>query len=128
MKNSGARKEEAAFNGDQSTVCGVIGSNPDQPDVPGSGVGTVYRNVKGTCKVKRGGDACALPRSNYAFYYPFALEDIGELGDLQFRPDLCGHVLNIQCGDGPNLDIIVTNSNQGGGIDLYSKSTWYTFS
>ncbi len=95
MKNSGARKEEAGFNGDQSTVCGVIGSNPDQPDVPGSGVGTVYRNVKGTRHVNGGGDACALPQTNYAVYYPFALEDIVELGDLQFRQDLYGHVLNI---------------------------------
>ena len=40
-----------------------------------------------------------------------------------YFPDLCGHILRIDCGNGP-LDIIVTNSNLGGGLDLYSTSTW----
>jgi hypothetical protein len=49
---------------------------------------------------------------------------ITELGYLKFKPDLCGHVLTINCGHG-DLDIIITNSNYGGGMDLYSQSTWY---
>ena len=37
--------------------------------------------------------------------------------------DLCGHILRIDCGNG-ELNIIVTNSNLGGGLDLYSSTTW----
>ena len=36
---------------------------------------------------------------------------------------MCGHIVRIDCGHGP-LDTIVTNSNPGGGLDLYSASTW----
>ncbi len=56
-------------------------------------------------------------------YYPFALGSIPELDYLKFRPDLCGHVVQIDCGHGP-LDIVVTNSNYGGGMDLYAQATW----
>ena len=38
------------------------------------------------------------------------------------RSDLCGHVLTVNCGKG-DLDIIINNSNFGGGLDLYG-STW----
>ena len=44
---------------------------------------------------------------------------------LNVFSDLCGHVLRIDCGNGA-LDIIVTNSNYGGGLDLYSETTWPT--
>lgn len=66
--------------------------------------------------------ACALPRVAYRVTYPVALGDIPQLQDLKFRPELCGHVLTVNCGHG-NLDIIITNSNLGGGLDLYG-STW----
>ena len=66
--------------------------------------------------------ACSLPLETYSTYYPVALGDIQSLGYLKFQPDLCGHILEIDCGKG-SLKIIVTNSNLGGGLDLYA-STW----
>ncbi|OWA54713.1 hypothetical protein BV898_19114 [Hypsibius exemplaris] len=35
---------------------------------------------------------------------------------------MCGHVLTVDCGHG-SLDVIVVNSNLGGGLDLYA-SAW----
>jgi hypothetical protein len=66
--------------------------------------------------------ACSLPEGSYSVSRPVALGDIASLQSLRFNPDLCGHILTIDCGNGP-LDIIVTNSNLGGGLDLYA-STW----
>ncbi len=45
------------------------------------------------------------------------------LGNLEFQPDLCGHVIQVDCGHGA-LNTIVTNSNLGGGLGLYSDSAW----
>lgn len=66
--------------------------------------------------------ACTLPRVKYSVTYPVALGDIRELQDLKFRPELCGHVLSVNCGHG-TLEIVINNSNLGGGLDLYG-STW----
>ena len=66
--------------------------------------------------------ACSLPAQTYSTCYPVALGDIQSLGYLKFQPDLCGHILELDCGKGP-LKVIVTNSNLGGGLDLYA-STW----
>lgn len=66
--------------------------------------------------------ACSLPAADYSVSYPVALGDISALGSLRFKSDLCGHILNIDCGNGA-VDIVVTNSNLGGGLDLYA-STW----
>ena len=52
-----------------------------------------------------------------------ALGDISSLGNLRFNASLCGHVLAIQCGSGPVVNMIIANSNLGGGLDLYT-STW----
>ena len=65
--------------------------------------------------------ACSLPEGDYAVTYPVALGDIPELGYLKFDPDLCGHILEVNCGHGP-LNIIISNSNLGGGLDLYTSS------
>lgn len=35
---------------------------------------------------------------------------------------MCGHILTINCGKN-DLDVIINNSNYGGGLDLY-ESTW----
>ena len=48
--------------------------------------------------------------------------DINSLQYLKFRADLCGHIVTIYCGDGA-LDVVISNSNLGGGLDLYA-STW----
>ena len=93
------------------------------PGPLGGGVGPVLNGVLATRHVNGGGDACALPRADYTNNFPFALGDIGALAHLKFKPDLCGHILTINCGRGP-LDILVTNSNYGGGMDLYSRATW----
>ena len=66
--------------------------------------------------------ACSLPKADYSIRFPVALGDIPALGNLKFTPDLCGHILTINCGHG-DLDIIINNSNLGGGLDLYA-STW----
>jgi len=66
--------------------------------------------------------ACELPKADYTVRYPIALGDIPELGNLRFSPDLCGHILTINCGHG-DLDVIITDYNVGGGLDLYT-STW----
>ncbi len=51
------------------------------------------------------------------------IEIRSKLTILYFFQELCGHVLQIDCGHG-SLEIIVTNSNYGGGLDLYSETTW----
>jgi len=117
MKGGSVSQQNAFDTGDRSMVCGLVAGGPPPPPPRG--------NILATRHVNGGGDACALPQANYAVRYPFALGDVNELGNLRFRPDLCGHVLRIDCGHGP-LDIIVTNSNLGGGLDLYSESTWPT--
>jgi hypothetical protein len=65
--------------------------------------------------------ACSLPEGSYSVLHPVALGDKASLQSLKFNPDLCGHILTIDCGNGP-LDIIVMNSNLGGGLDLYASS------
>jgi len=82
----------------------------------------VLQGVLATRHAAREFGACELPASNYAIKYPVALGNIGSLKDLKFRPELCGHILEVNCGHQP-LNIIVTNSNLGGGLDLYA-STW----
>jgi len=124
MKKGNVEKENAFDTGDRSMVCGIVKGGPVNPDNPGN-PGTVHENVLATRHDNGGGrgDACALPQANYVVTNPFALGDVGELGDLKFRPELCGHVFQINCGHGP-LNIIVTNSNLGGGLDLYSQTSW----
>ena len=65
--------------------------------------------------------ACMLPEASYAVTNPVALGDISALGPLKYTNGMCGHVLQIDCGHGP-LNIIVSNSNLGGGLDLYASS------
>ena len=65
--------------------------------------------------------ACELPEGSYAVINPVALGDIASLKNLKYRPAMCGQVLSVSCG-GRSLDIIVSNANLGGGLDLYSSS------
>ena len=51
-----------------------------------------------------------------------ALGDISSLGNLKFKSNLCGHILAVRCRNGPTVNVIVTNSNLGGGLDLYASS------
>ncbi len=117
MKRGQVGKEDAFDTGDQSMVCGIVDPDPNPTPAPGNVLATRHDNGGGT------GDACALPQANYVVANPFALGDLPELGDLKFKPELCGHVFRIDCGHGP-LDIIATNSNLGGGLDLYSQTSW----
>ena len=68
--------------------------------------------------------ACELPNADYSVNLPVALGHIASLGVLRFKSDLCGHILQIDCGKGKK-NIIITNSNLGGGLDLYASS-WDT--
>lgn len=62
-----------------------------------------------------------MPNWSYVTNYPVALGDIDSLGSLRMRADLCGHVLTVNCGKG-DIDVIINNSNFGGGLDLYASS------
>ncbi len=62
--------------------------------------------------------ACSLPENDYNDVYPVALGDISSLGELQFNPDLCGHILELDCGNG-TINIIVADKNPGGSLDLH---------
>ena len=79
-------------------------------------------NVKATRHPAVEIGACSLPKEEYTLATPVALGDISALKHLKFNSKLCGHILDIDCGNGP-LSIIVSNSNLGGGLDLY-KSSW----
>ncbi|CAF3275967.1 unnamed protein product [Rotaria socialis] len=80
-----------------------------------SGVHTTYHGAHEA-------GACELPKASYAISHSVALGNIESLKHLKFRSELCGHVIQIDCGNGP-LDVVVMNSNLGGGLDLYA-STW----
>ncbi|UJR07244.1 hypothetical protein I4U23_011532 [Adineta vaga] len=113
MKQGAVSKENAVPTDDRSMVCGV---NEKEP------INEVMNDVHTTRHGATEYGACALPASDYAVTNPVALGNIESLKALKFRPELCGHILNVDCGHG-SLDIIVTNSNLGGGLDLYG-STW----
>lgn len=121
LKSGKVSKLDAVDTSNNGMMCAIVKSGA--PRKAQAGVGRVLQNVLATRHVNGGGDACALPRANYANNYPFALGNIGSLEHLKFKPDLCGHILTINCGRGP-LDVIIVNSNLGGGLDLYSRSTW----
>lgn len=121
MKCNGATKNDAFASSDPSAVCGI--NESQQPTTPATGGGgTTLYNVLATRHGARESGACALPKWNYNTIYPVALGDIPELQYLKFKPELCGHILTVDCGRGA-LDIVINNSNLGGGLDLYG-STW----
>ena len=116
MKKGPVSKDDARETGDQSMVCGVM-SEPSLPS-PSQTVFGVHTTFHGA----RESGACALPVSQYSVVHPVALGNIESLKHLKFRLELCGQILTVNCGHG-SLNIIVTNSNLGGGLDLYT-STW----
>ena len=81
----------------------------------------VLKNVKATQFAGTAIGACSLPKSEYSLSTPVALGSISALEYLKFNSNLCGHILDIDCGNGP-LSIIITDSNLGGGLDLYTSS------
>ena len=117
MKKGTVTKANAVKTQDGSMLCGLL----DSTGGGGSGIGTVLTNVLATRHGATEIGACSLPQGDYTVNKPVALGDIASLGYLKFRPDLCGHILRVDCGNGP-LNIIVTNSNLGGGLDLYASS------
>ncbi|CAF4471790.1 unnamed protein product [Rotaria socialis] len=118
LKSGHVSKSDAFPTGRHDMVCGV----KDSPTPPVFDKGNILHGVLATRHGAHEAGACALPASNYAVINSVALGSIGSLQYIKFRPDLCGHVLKVDCGNGP-LDIIITNSNYGGGLDLYG-STW----
>jgi hypothetical protein len=104
-----------ALKTDESMVCGYRRSDP------GPGPGPVKTNVLTTYHGAIEVGACRLPANSYSTNFPVALGNVQELEELKFTSSLCGHVLTVNCGKG-DVDIIVTNSNLGGGLDLYASS------
>jgi hypothetical protein len=117
MKYGSVLKKDAYSTADPNSICGVILSS-----LSTSVSDDILYNVLATRHAAYESGACALPSSNYAVVNPVALGSIESLKYLKFHPELCGQILNVDCGNGP-LDIIITNSNYGGGLDLYA-STW----
>jgi len=78
-------------------------------------------NVLTTYHGAKESGSCRLPSEDYAYTNPVALGNINSLQYIKFQGNLCGHVLQIDCGKG-KLYITVTNSNLGGGLDLYASS------
>ena len=121
MKSGSVFKNDAVSTNDNSMVCGVL-DNPSPTSPPTSGLGPTLYGVLATRHGAYEAGACALPAATYTVTNPVALGSIDSLSHLKFKPELCGQVLRVDCGNGP-LNIIVTNSNYGGGLDLYG-STW----
>jgi hypothetical protein len=89
---------------------------------PGPSLFPIHTNVLTTYHGANEIGACELPADSYATTYGVALGDISSLQSLKFNGNLCGHVLQIDCGYGA-VNMIVVNANLGGGLDLYA-STW----
>jgi hypothetical protein len=98
MKYGPVSQNDAFPTNDPNMVCGVINNFPPKTDS-----GTILYGVLAT----RHG-ACALPSSNYAVVNPVALGNNESLKHLKFHPELCGEILEVNCGYG-SLDIIITN-------------------
>ncbi|RNA10692.1 SCP-like extracellular [Brachionus plicatilis] len=114
MKKGPVAKSNAFVLNHSGAVCGIL-------DLASSGSGQLKENVLTTRHAAYEVGACELPSADYAVTLPVALGNIESLGHLKFDPKYCGHVFEIDCGNG-KLDIIVTNSNLGGGLDLYASS------
>jgi len=125
MKSGSVSQSNAFPVSDQSVVCGIVSSNPNpaapKPAPPGPSNYPVYTNVLTTYHGATESGACRLPAESYAFTNPVALGNINSLQSIKFQGNLCGHVLQVNCGKGI-LNIIVSNSNLGGGLDLYASS------
>lgn len=113
MKKNRVSRADAVPKTDSSAVCGVL---------DGRSEANAFKQVLATRHGANEAGACALPKAMYGITNPVALGDISALNELKFKPELCGHVLSVDCGHG-TLDIIINNSNLGGGLDLYG-STW----
>lgn len=69
-----------------------------------------------------------MPTANYVVTDAIALGQETALGDLAFRPGLCGQVLTINCGNGDVDAVVVSTCNIGSdtcGVDMIAK-TWNT--
>ena len=116
LKKGSVSKSNAFDKYSDNAVCGIL----DQSTNDGTS-GATLNNVLATRHGAYEVGACELPDGNYAVNLPVALGNVDSLAHLKFDPKYCGHVLRIDCGNGPQ-DIIVTNSNLGGGLDLYGSS------
>jgi len=112
MKAGSVCKADAIEVDNENYVCGIIADSPDSSE---------YYNVLTTCHQAYEVGACSLPQQDYAIVHPVALGNIDSLGEIKYSGFLCGHILRVDCGHGA-LDIIITNSNLGGGLDLYNSS------
>ena len=86
-------------------------------------VGQSLTNILTTYYDSNDNATCNLPTYfNFSTPYRVALGDISSLGSLKFSPSLCGHILSVQCALGPAVNVMVVNTNVGGGLGLYIPS------
>ncbi|OQV17607.1 putative glucan 1,3-beta-glucosidase A [Hypsibius exemplaris] len=126
MKLGSVSKADAFKTSDNTMVCGVVDgavvtSTGGTRTTPSGNTGVKLTNVLSTRHGAFEAGACSLPSASYNLLTPVALGDISSLSQLKYTNSMCGHVLTIDCGHGA-MDIIVTNSNLGGGLDLYASS------
>lgn len=70
---------------------------------------------------------CSVPNGNYVLTDAIALGQSPALGDLQYRPGLCGQVLIVTCESGVAIPAVVVSTCDIGsgncGVDMITK-TW----
>ena len=119
MKSGSVSQGDAKETNDNSMVCGII-SRSKSITMANNGVLTTFHGAYEA-------GACKLPaQGSYTVSYAVALGNVPALGNLKYTNSMCGHILTVNCGNG-DVDIIVMNSNLGGGLDLYG-STWNRYS
>ena len=114
MKSGSVTEADAFETNDHTYTCGII-----KPSNNGQLPPAVLTTFHGANEA----GACKLPaQGSYSVRYAVALGNVPALGNLKYTNSMCGHILTVNCGNG-DVDIIVMNSNLGGGLDLYG-STW----
>ena len=97
----------------------LLGNSSD-PTTQSPDSNYILNNVLTTYHGAKESGSCRLPSESYAYINPVALGNIDSLKNIKFQGNLC-NVLQIDCGKG-KLYITVSNSNLGGGLDLYASS------
>jgi len=125
MKQGAVSPSDAYTTSDSSMVCGFM-QNPSDGGGNSGGSDTSGPLKTGVLATRHGATesgACQLPEGSYgANLFPVALGDIDSLGHLKFQNGMCGHILRVTCPGQSSVDIIVSNANFGGGLDLYASS------
>jgi len=121
LKKGSVSLDQAIYNSDPASVCGMLKSTPPPPVDP-----TVY-NVPGTRwadSTDSGG--CQMPAGNYAINNALALGQSSSLGYLVWKNGLCGQVVKVDCGGTAVEAVVASTCNLGSGscgVDMITP-TW----